>query len=110
MDFGALRRIRLRSEIRMGVLALLDEIDARLEPIDTWADFDGTDGAETDVIVEIRETDDDPAGSPLWSDWGRVDNHEIEARAIEARALLRTTDAGYTPAVSVLRLHADEVA
>lgn len=110
MDFGALRRIRLRSEIRMGVLALRDEIDARLEPIDTWADFDGTDGAETDVVVEIRETDDDPAGAPLWSDWGRVDNHEIEARAIEARALLRTTDASYTPVVSVLRLHADEVA
>lgn len=110
MDFGALRRIRLRSEIKVAVLALLDKIDARLEPIDTWADFDGTDGAETDVVVEVRETDDDPSGTPVWSDWGRIDNHEIEARAIEARAWLRTVDAAFTPVVSVLRIHADEVA
>jgi hypothetical protein len=110
MDFGALRRVRLRSEIRVAVLVLLDEIDARLEPIDGWADFDGAEGAQTDVVVEIRETDDDPAGTPVWSEWGRIDNSEIEARAIEARAWLRTADAAYTPVVSRLRLHADEVA
>lgn len=110
LDFGAVRRIRLRSEISLAVLALLDRIDARLEPIDTWADFDGTDGAETDVVVEIRETDDDPSGTPVWSAWGRVDNHEIEARAVEARAWLRTADRAFTPVVSRLRLHADEVA
>ena len=110
MDFGAVRRIRLRSEIRVAVLALSDLIDARLEPIDSWADFDGAEGAETDVVVEVRETDDDPSGSPVWSDWGRIDNSEIEARAVQARAWLRTADAAYTPVVARLRLHADEVA
>ncbi|WP_375697525.1 phage tail protein [Pseudophaeobacter sp. TrK17] len=110
MDFGAVRRIRLRSEIVVGVLALLDEIDARLEPIDIWVDFDGTEGAEIDVLVEIRETDDDPAGSPVWSDWSRIDNSEIEARAVQARAWLKTSNTTYTPVVSVLRVHADEVA
>ncbi len=109
MDFGVVRRVRLRSEIRVAVLALLDRIDARPEPIDTWADFDGTEGSRTDVVLEVRETDDDPTGAPVWSEWGRIDNHEIEARAIEARAWLRTDDAAYTPVVSRLRLHADEV-
>jgi hypothetical protein len=109
MDFGVVRLVRLRSEIRVAVLALLDRIDARPEPIDTWADFDGTEGSRTDVVLEVRETDDDPTGAPVWSDWGRIDNHEIEARAIEARAWLRTDDAAYTPVVSRLRLHADEV-
>ncbi len=109
MDFGAVRRVRLRSEIRLAVLALLDRIDARVTPIDIWADFDGTDGAQTDVVVEVRDTDDDPAATPAWSGWGRIDNHEIEARAIEARAWLRTEDAAYTPVVSRLRLYADEV-
>ena len=110
LDFGAVRRVRLRSEIRVNVLALLDRIDARLDPIDSWADFDGTDGAQTDVVLEVRESDDDPAGAARWSDWGRIDNHEVEARAIEARAWLRTEDAAYTPVVSRLRLYADEVA
>ena len=91
-------------------MALLDRIDARLDPIDAWADFDGTDGAQTDVVLEVRESDDDPAGAARWSDWGRIDNHEVEARAIEARAWLRTEDAAYTPVVSRLRLYADEVA
>jgi len=61
------------------------------------------------VVVEIRETDGDPSGTPVWSAWGRVDNHEIEARAVEARAWLRTADRAFTPVVSRLRLHADEV-
>ena len=109
LDFGTVRRIRLRSEIDLSVLALQDLIDDRLSPIDSWADFDGADGAEVDVIFETRETDDDPAGAPVWSEWGRVDSHEIEARAIEARAWLRTSDTGYSPRVTKLRLYADEV-
>lgn len=110
LDFGAVRRLRLRSQISVAALALLDQIDARSELIDAWADFDGTEGAEIDVVVEVRETDDDPLGAPNWGPWGRVDNHEIEARAIEARAWLRTGDPAFTPVVSALRLHADEVA
>jgi hypothetical protein len=109
LDFGEVRRVRLRSDIGVAVLALLDRIDARLDPIDSWADFDGTDGAQTDVVMEVRESDDDPAGPATWSAWGRIDNHEVEARAIEARAWLRTEDAAYTPVVSRLRLYADEV-
>lgn len=110
LDFGAIRRLRLRSQISVAALALLDQIDARAEPIDVWADFDGTEGAEIDVVVEARETDDDPLGTPGWGPWGRIDAHEIEARAIEARAWLRTSDPAFTPVVSALRLHADEVA
>jgi hypothetical protein len=38
-----------------------------------------------------------------------LDNHEIEARGVQARAHLTTKDASYTPIVSQLRLYADEV-
>jgi hypothetical protein len=109
LDLGAVKRVRLRSEIGVAALALNDRIDARTALMDTWADFDGSAGAEIDVLFEIRETDDDPAGAPVWSPWGRLDNHEIEARAVEARAFLTTKDASYTPIVSQLRLYADEV-
>ncbi len=110
LDLGAVKRVRLRSEIGVAALALNDRIDARTALIDSWADFDGSAGAEIDVLFEIRETDDDPAVSPTWGPWGRLDNHEIEARAVEARAYLTTKDASYTPIVSQLRLYADEVA
>lgn len=110
LDLGAVKRVRLRSEIGVAALALNDQIDARTALMDTWADFDGAAGAEIDVLFEIRETDDDPGASPNWGPWGRLDNHEIEARAVEARAFLTTKDASYTPIVSQLRLYADEVA
>jgi hypothetical protein len=110
LDLGAVKRVRLRSEIGVAALALNDRIDARTAFMDTWADFDGAAGAEIDVLFEIRETDDDPATIPVWGPWGRLDTHEIEARAVQARAILSTKDASYTPIVTQLRLYADEVA
>lgn len=109
LDFGSLKRVRLRSEIAVAASALNDKIDSRTTKIDEWLDFDGSAGAEVDVVVEVRETDDDPNGTPTWGPWGRVDNHEIEARGVQARATLSTKDRAFSPAVSKLRLIADEV-
>ena len=110
LDFGGVKRVRLRSDILVGASALSDYIDDRMTPIDEWADFDGSQGADIDVVLEVRETDDDPAGAnPVWGPWGRIDNSEIEAHAVEARAWLRTRDPAFTPIVSELRLIADEV-
>jgi hypothetical protein len=111
LDFGVVRRVRLRSDILVGASALSDDLDDRMTAIDSWADFDGSEGAEIDVVLEVRETDDDPSGpTPVWGPWGRIDNSEIEARAVEARAWLSTGDPAFTPIVSELRLVADEVA
>ncbi|WP_236852470.1 hypothetical protein [Celeribacter marinus] len=63
--------MRLRSDILVGASALSDYIDDRMTPIDDWADFDGSEGADIDVVLEVRETDDDPSGaSPVWGPWG----------------------------------------
>ena len=109
LDLGAVKRVRLRSEIGVAALALNDRIDARTGLMEAWADFDGSAGAEIDVLFEIRETDDNPGSNPVWGPWGRLDAHEIEARAVQARAVLTTKDASYTPIVTQLRLYADEV-
>ncbi|PKP76079.1 MAG: hypothetical protein CVT81_16720 [Alphaproteobacteria bacterium HGW-Alphaproteobacteria-3] len=109
IDFGVVTRARLRSVIAVAGFAVFDRIDARAAPLDAWEDFDGAEGAEVDVVMEFRETDDDPGGTPTWSGWSRVDGHEIEARAVEARAILRTADAAFAPRVSALGLHADGV-
>ena len=110
LDLGAVKRVRLRSDIGVAALALNDSIDARTALIDSWEDFDGSVGAEIDVLFEMRETDDDPSGTPVWGPWGRLDNHEVEARGVQARAYLTTKDASYTPIVTQLRIYADEVA
>lgn len=109
MDFGGLRLVRLRSEIDVAALSLAGLFDDRTALIDSWLDLDDTDGAEIDVIVEARSTDDDPAGTPVWSDWSRLDSSEDEVRAVELRARLTSASPDYNVLVSKLRIHAEEV-
>jgi hypothetical protein len=110
MDFGSVKNVRLRRVIVHSVLGLLDNFDTRPGTVDGWPFFDGAGGSEVDVYVECRTTTDDPAGSPTWGPWGRVDNTEVTARGVQARAVLTTLDVGYTPAVEQLRLIAQEAA
>jgi len=109
MDFGALRLVRLRSEIDVAALSLAGLFDGRTALIDSWLDVDDTDGAEIDVIVEARSTDDDPAATPVWSGWSRLDSSEDEVRAVELRARLSSASPDYNVLVSKLRIHAEEV-
>lgn len=108
MNLGAVKLVRLRSVIDVSTLDLTNTVDARLGDIDTWASFDGAGGGETDVVVEARLTTDDPAGTPTWGAWGRIDSTEVRARGVQARAILTTTDGSFTPAVTQLRLVAEE--
>lgn len=110
MDLTTVRRVRLRSYVETGLNATGDLIDDRQMPIDDWLSFDGADGGEVDVVVEFRSTDDNPGGSPVWSEWSRLDATEVNRRAFQFRARLTTANANYTPAVSALRVFADEVA
>ena len=109
MNFGSIKRTRLRSIIDISVLNILSDMDTRTGDIDTWVSFDGTDGSEVDVYVEARTTQTNPSGSPVWSNWSRVDSHEVQAWGVQARAILKSYDPSFTPIVSTLRLAADEV-
>ena len=109
LDLGSVKLVRLRQHILMSIYDLTTTIDDRGGDIDDWASFDGAEGAEVDVVVEVSLTDDDPAGSPTWGPWSRVDSTEVSCRGIRARAQLSTTDSNFSPAVSELRLFADEV-
>ena len=109
MNFGLVKRTRLRSIIDISVLNILSDMDTRTGDIDTWVSFDGADGSEVDVYVEARTTQTNPSGAPVWSDWSRVDSHEVQAWGVQARAILKSYDPSFTPIVSTLRLAADEV-
>lgn len=109
MDFLTETAVRLRSVIDVSALSLTSTIDDRLDPIDTWSDFDGTEGADTDVIVEVRTTDDDPSGSPVWSDWSRLDSTEDAFRAAQFRARLITRSEDFNVLLAGLTVFADEV-
>jgi hypothetical protein len=109
IDLGSVKHVRLTSRIVAQVINALDQFDSRAGDIDAWADFDGTTGASADAWVEVRETDDDPAGSPTWSSWRRLDAAEFMARGFDFRARLTTADPAYNIQISELRIAADEI-
>jgi len=69
--------------------------------------FDDAGPSINDVSTEFqtRHTDDDPAGTPTWSDWVVVNaqsGNEIIARAFEFRLKLDSTNTNASPLVSAL--------
>lgn len=109
MDLTTVKLSRVRSDVKLSALNLAGTIDERTALIDTWADFDDTDGSSVDVLVEGRFTDDDPAGTPTWSDWKRVDSTEEEFRGAQFRATLITETSDFNLLVEELTITADEV-
>jgi hypothetical protein len=109
IDLGSVRGIRLTSRLLALVENSADEWDARTELVDAWGSIDAVFGGEADAWVEARSTNDDPGGSPVWSDWRRLDSAEFTARGFQFRAQLRSSDASFNIHISELSVSADEV-
>lgn len=107
-DLGLVKRVRVTTNMVALSVNVLDNIDERDGTVDTWENFDGTDQASTDAIIQVRVTDDDPAGSPTWSSWERIDAAEFETRALEFRALLSTSNASFNIRISELSVTVEE--
>lgn len=109
MSFASVRRVRLRAVIEQTVQSMTNSVDAWAN-VDAVQNVDGSDGIDVDVEVQVRLTSDNPAASPVWGPWQRVDSAEVQARGVQARAILRTRKPTVTPAVLRLGLVAEEVA
>lgn len=108
-DLTTVKRVRLTSNVEALSINPLDKIDDRTANIDLWEDFDGTLQAAADCRIQVRETDDDPAGSPTWSAWNNLDSAEFEARGFDFRAILSTNDPAFNIQVSALSVVAEEI-
>jgi hypothetical protein len=76
---------------------------------DRTGDFDGNQNEldKSSARVQFSITDDDPSGSPTWSDWQDVVAAEVSARAIRFKAILETEDEQVAPRVDELSAHID---
>jgi hypothetical protein len=108
-DFGAVTRARLTSKISASITSILSNIDDIAALIDDWDSFDGNqDGGQADAWVEYRQTDDNPGGSPVWTSWQRLDTAEVECRAVQFRAQLRSYDTAYNIEITTLQVAAEQ--
>jgi len=107
VDLGAVFLVRATAKLKTTRVDYVNLFDSAAGLFDGRAGlFDGDVNAFDDVDVEVqaRITEDDPNGTPTWSDWQRFDVSDFKARGLEFRAKLSTTDDQATPAVSELRV------
>lgn len=109
IDLGAVMGIRMTTNLSAIVVNSNDTLDSRPALVDDWLGFDGAVGGEADAWVECRYTPDDPAGSPTWSTWRRVDASEFSGRGFQFRAQLESSDPAFNIHVSALSVTAAKV-
>lgn len=90
IDLGTVKTSRVVSEVVAFGIDLLDTWDSD-ELMDSPELVDGAVVDDVTAQIYIRHTNDDPSGTPTWSDWQAVSLADISARAYEAE--LRLTSA-----------------
>lgn len=109
IDLGTVQRVRLVKTLESVIENTLDLIDDRTSDIDTWESFDGDNTGNADAVVYVSYTLTDPLGSPVWSDWQRLDVAEFNARAFKFKCELSTDDTAYNIKVSTLTVTAEQI-
>jgi hypothetical protein len=86
VDLGAVYDANLTRRLAVlpfNVAALFDD---NLGDLDTWGDLDGTDVTDTNVLLYVRSTPDDPAGTPTWGEWRICTNNMLRGRGFQFKA------------------------
>ena len=106
IDLGEVEEIRLTPSLT-GLITDSSTVVADYTLISAITRFSGP-IVEATVTFELRSTDDDPAGSPVWSDWEAFTVGNYRNRAFEFRISVVVTSADYVVVISKLGLLADK--
>jgi len=105
VDLGEVYTSRIYPNFKVDYLDYVNDFDSATGLFDDrLGDFDG-DPAQFDVTsasFELRHTNDDPAGTPTWTDWQPFIVADITARAIEFRNQLTCSNGAASPAIREL--------
>ena len=105
---GSLRRFRSRIDVETrrldGSAGLWDDLPGLFDALPgNFDDFTGAaQFADTNVVTYIATTNDDPAGTPTWTDWQKFRAGDFYARAAKFKIDLISTATNVTPAVDTL--------
>ena len=102
LDLGDVFSLDLKRHFLTEAFYPNDLIDSRLANIDTWTDFDGATATEVNAEMLVRVTQDDPSGSPTYSDFQTFANGTYKGRGFQFRAKLISNDVAQDIKVSQL--------
>lgn len=110
LDNGALTKCRLTNVCLASIINVYDDFDTREADVDSWPSWDGeVFGSEADSWLTVAYTQDDPSGSPVWSEYERLHSSSFEAWAFKFRRRLVSYDTSFTPAIAEDAVYSEEV-
>ena len=66
--------------------------DDKADLIDTWDLIDGDGGERVNALTYVRSTQDDPSGTPTWSDWHEFSNAIVRGRGFQFKTIATSSD------------------
>lgn len=110
VDLGDVYTARLTATLKTTRLDYVNTFDDATGLFDLReGEFDGDVNAfdNTDVELQVRHTNDDPAGTPTWSSWSNFVVGDYTNRAFEFRLRMTTGDTQATPVVEEVSVSVD---
>jgi predicted phage tail protein len=98
LDLGAVFSLDLSRYFTTRGFFPNDLIDSRSATIDLWSDFDGAVNDSVNSVLYLRRTNDNPTGTPTWSDYQPFVSGTFLARGFQFKAVLQSGD----PAENIL--------
>tara|TARA_R110001606_G_scaffold382066_1_gene543631 strand:+ start:1929 stop:4529 length:2601 start_codon:yes stop_codon:yes gene_type:complete len=107
IDTGAVRIVRSRIDVKVtrfnSGAGLWDDIPGLWDTWEgSWDGWTDTLFADHNVVMYISATNDDPAGTPTWSDYKLYKSGDFSGRAFRFKIQLISQAAGVSPSISEL--------
>lgn len=110
MDLSSVATRRFEADIKGLSFDTGEYIDAKLELIDTWGPIDGDAINDCDATLYVSTTNDDPAGSPVWTEWAPFFVADLTCRAARFKLELESASPTHNISISALRVDAKVLA
>jgi hypothetical protein len=108
IDLGSVYTSRITGSLSSTGVAVLDLFDVATGNFDSKSGlFDGTDISDTNAVLEIRITEDDPASSPTWGSWIPFFIGDYYARGVEFRTKLTSSNTSHNVQLDALTVTVD---
>ena len=110
LDLGNIYTSRITSYVEVGRIDYVNTFDGKEGEFDqALGEFDGDPDSFDDTNVElwVATTNDDPNGTPTWTDFRKFFVGDYSARGFKFRAILTSSDETASPILKVLRINVD---
>jgi hypothetical protein len=110
VDLGSVYTSRVTANVKVGridYVNLFDDQTGNFDSANGLFDGDPNTYGDTNVEFYIATTEDNPSGSPTWTDYRRFYVGDYKARGLKFKAVLSTRTGNASPSISELSVSVD---